>query len=515
MSFQSYIDVRSEKLSATAKEKERWRELMQNLNRAQRQMSDPDKIVTEYFGVDVTGSRSVPSNQNLSDCLFRKSLKAFRALYAHNHSTKQGADSCDLLISMVGFSLEPVMHTVLTLRPKHVVFVFSKDSARFRPRVKTLDYLKTLINCHGEDYNPKIEQITLESTNTALVFSSVHNTIAQASESGSVAIDVTGGKKSMDVSAFLAASLFERVAIYYVDYEEYDSATGYPVWGSEFLNELNNPYKQFNVREEHLIKKHWNRGDFTAASHLAEMMTEMLNPEMAKRYSLAEKRDLLVEIGKTAACYEAWSRFDYKEASKNKFKCFEVYHGQILDELEKCPEVFKKDKICKEEYAPLALKLAVDRYMRGKDGVQHSEWNAAALFFTQAVEALLKFTYSSKRNKELKWEKTEMMLNNLFNGHQQKKHYSVFKGESLRKRIAEDVLDKRNILSHYTCFNQSRISSTEEKEIEDIMRSMEVTTHEFLEHFAEIYGFEEKTINNLCDYLTFLQLGNDLQLKRK
>ena len=517
----NYIDVRAEKLSSTAEEKERWRELLQNLEKAQRQMSDPDKIVTEYFGVEVAGSRCVPNNQNRSDCLFRKSLKAFRALYERTHPTKQEIDSCDLLVSMVGFSLEPVMHTVLTLRPKHVIFVFSKDSARFRPRVKTLDYLKVLISCHGEGYNPKIEQITLESTDTALVFSSVHNAIAQASKSGSVAIDVTGGKKSMDVSAFLAASLFEKVAIYYVDYEEYDSATGYPVWGSEFLNELDNPYKLFNVREEHLIKEYWDKGDFAAAKRLAEMIAKVLTPEIAERYSISEKRNRLVEIGKAAACYELWSRFDYKAAKSSFFADYDQHHNGVLDELDKCSMVFVEGECCRRENAEIALMLAVDRYSRGFDAMQFKEWNRAALCYMQATEALLRFSYSLSEESVLRSKSQEYYSSPLlkklfgFRYNNDKKEMEVdsgvnnpvFKNDDLCKRLQKSVLNKRNELSHYECV----LHSGESDVIEGMIKDMGDVVKDFLKLFAENYKIEENYIDAFCTQVAFLQLDNDLQ----
>ena len=507
MSSRSYIDVRAEKLSATVEEKEWWRELLQNLARAQRQMSDPEKSVTEYFGVEVNGSRCVPGNQNLSDCLFRKSLKAFRALYAHKHLTEQDADSCDLLISMVGFSLEPVMHTVLTIRPKHVVFVFSKDSARFRPRIKTLDYFKTLINCHGEEYNPKIEQIILESTDTALVFSSVNNTIAQVSEGGSIAIDVTGGKKSMDVSAFLAASLFEKVEIYYVDYEEYDSAIGYPVWGSEFLNELDNPYKQFNVREEHLIKKHWNRGDFTAARQLAEMMTETLTPEVAKRYSLTKKRDRLDEICQAASCYDAWRRFEYDMAASSEFTSYPEHHEDTLSRLRRCSMVFNVENIAEQTNAELALELAVDRYMRGEDASRHGEWNRSALCYAQSVELLLRFCFVRDRDflrgKVQNIEKRTLgqLKKIMFDDNP-----DYFSAPSLGEKIAVNIADERNALSHFQCFSDDVV------DYHCVMGTMKDVVDELFEAFTKKLEIEYQKVVVLKLRLTFCSLNEDLEL---
>ncbi len=504
----TYIDVRVQMLSKTEQEKAIWRELFECLAKAQRQKKDPDSIVLEYFGVEVIRSECVRNNTNDLDVLFRKSLHAFRALYEHNYLTKQAADSCDLLISMVGFSLEPVMHTVLTLRPKNLLFVFSKESARFRPRVKTLDYLKAIIECHGDDYDPKIEEITLDGTDTALVFSAVHNAIAQTSGGGGVAIDVTGGKKSMDVSAFLAASLFKNVAIYYVDYVAYDSVASYPIWGSEFLNELDNPYKLFNVREEHLISKFWGRGDFAAVRVLAEMMTKALTPEMAKRYSLMGKSDRLVEIGKAAACYDAWRRFDYKSAIKLEFERRHQHHDNVLEELGKCSEVFDKDKIRHQASAEIALLLAMDRYMRGKDATEYCDWNKSALCYAQSVEVLLRFccmkNWSTLKHNRKCFDEG-MMLGELKKILFDDNDY--FGDPSLGQRLYSNINDIRNRLSHFQCFPVQA-----EYDYGKIMMSMMAVVDELLKAFVWRFTIDDRKIAEYKKYLTFCSISDNLEL---
>lgn len=506
-----YIDDRVYRLSSTQEVGQVWRNLLQTLAFEQRKMARDlvqEEIVPEYFGVSVQGRECVAMGHNAGNSLFGKSLGLFRSIYAQDVKAKGGPESCGLLISMVGFSLEPVMHTVLTLRPAEVLFVFSRESAQFRPRVDTIDYLKALIDFHGENYKPRVKGKVLESTATAHVFTIVRNEINDAQVHGVIAIDVTGGKKSMDASAFLAASLFDNVAIYYVDYEDYDSQGGYPVWGSEFLNHLDNPYLIYNVREEQLVRELWEKGNYAAVKKLADSLIESLTPKKAKKYSLEDERLRFLEITKAAACYEAWLQFDYVEAGQSMFNAGTVHHGQVLEALAQCSNVFLRGQICGREYAPLAHNLAMDRYLRGHEAVQNGESNRAALCYTQAVEVLLKFAYSAERQKELnlKGEKVKILLDNLFNGHQVKGHKSFFRGERLRMRIAEDVLHQRNDLSHHSCITQPL-------NIREIFTRMESAVHDFLNLFAVMYHISSVEIDTFTKQATFLHLDDNLQFK--
>lgn len=506
MNAQSYIDVRAKKLSATEEERVQWRELLQDLNNAQKRISNHEDIGTAYFGFDVVHSQDVPFIKSISDCPFRKSLRAFRALYSHDYPTKDDDQTCDLLISIVGFSLEPVMHTVLTLRPKKLLFIFSQESALSERRVPALSRIKSLIIGHGDGYSPEIDYKIIENTDTPHVFSAVRNAINQAASIKNVAIDITGGKKSMDASAFLAASLFEEISIYYVDYDSYDEDKGYPEWGSEYLNELDNPYMLFNIREEQLIKKYWDRGDFVAARRLIEMMTEALTPEMAKRYSLTKKRDKLVGIYRAAACYDAWSRFEYNIALAEKFK---DYHDSVLEELCMCSTVFEIGSIATLKKAELVLELSVDRYMRGNDASGYKEWNRAALCYAQSVELLLRFCLLRD---EVVINPNIKNIETLTLGRLKKLLFDdnpgYFSDKLLGERIKNYIADERNALSHFQCFSIDKI------DYKGVMRMMRTVADELFAAFAKKFEIILPKIDEYKKRLLFCSLNDDLELFR-
>lgn len=481
-----------------------WAALLSELVETQvslRKNSVPHDLVHRYFGTRIqnlkTPQQAVVA---LDETPFRRSLKVFKALFEIDYPEQRIYDT---LVSMVGFSLEPVMHTLLTLRPKNVILVFTPESRTFEGEITASDYIKFLVDLHGDHYSPIFEIIVLENTDTAHVFARVHEKIKQFSAEGKVAVDVTGGKKSMDASAFLAASLHKDVSIYYVDYEDYNFCDGYPVWGTEFLNKLVNPYDFFSVREEHLIRDLWNKGNFAAVKELSASFTKKaLTTTIADIYELTEKRDNFVEIEKAATCYDAWSRFDYNTARSFEFKNFDEHHKGALSELCRCVEVFEQTN------AELALELSIDRYMRGKDATEHCDWNKSALCYAQSVEVLLRFCcmkdWSTLKHNR-KCFNDGMMLGELKTILFDDNDY--FGGPSLGQRLYSNINDVRNRLSHFQCF-----TGKDESDYGKVMISMSAVVDELLRAFVERFAIDDRKIAEYQKYLTFCSISDTLEL---
>jgi hypothetical protein len=503
-----YINKRVEKLSKNEAEKVQWRNLLRSLGDDQENISkntDSEKRITKYFGIN---AEYEPDSKNFFESPFSKSLKAFRALSSIDYPTDEG-DSCDLLISIVGFSLEPIMHTVLTLRPKKLLFIFSKESSLVGSKdVNAFDRLQALIACHGDGYNPTLEQKILEVANAPHVFSVVRDAITKASSSDRIAIDVTGGKKSMDASAFLAASLFEEVAIYYVDYASYDTDKGFPVWGSEFLNKLENPYKVLGVGEEKLIKEFWDKADFPAVVEFIDLCIDKLKPEIAKKYGLTATIKKLELVKKAAECYKEWRIFDYQKAKKKPFKGYDKHHSNVLEELTKCSTLETDQNINNPQSAQLALALAIDRYMRGSDAYNHEKQSTAILCYAQSVEILLRFCCKKDWN-ELKQKKNckgIKMLGDLkkilFDGSP-----PYFNTPDFSERLYQNVNKARNAIAHYNC-----ISSSENSDIKIDAECMRGVVDELFFLFVNKHGLAEGLINEYKQSLSFCSLNENLEL---
>jgi hypothetical protein len=495
-----------------------------------RSIRQPHDLVHSYFGTRLTNGDTIElATDKFDQTPFGQSLRVFKTLYGIDY---QGSAECNVLVSMVGFSLEPVMHTLLTLQPEKVVLVFSQESAKFDGEKTVADYIRFLVKHHDPFYTLDIEEIRLESTDTAEVFACVHRKINEYSSLGNVSIDVTGGKKSMDASAFLAAAMHKAVSIYYVDYEDYNADCGYPVWGTEFLNKLVNPYDFFSVKDEHLIKDLWGKGNFVAVQGLvASVIGGAFNEDNADRYSLRETRNKIVEIGKAAACYEAWSRFDYHAAKIIEFDARQK-HKDALDALACCSKVFKEKTDYEARNAPIALKLAIDRYMRGSDAKEHHEWNRAALCYTQSVEAMLRYCFLLKREeqkercKKIKIHETAKLLNSLFGKVSKKdadgnwtivdddiKLAPVFNNNDIFDAVRINVLYKRNELAHYECVAPiDDDDANNSQNMQSIMTNMDISVKAFLVYLAGQFqiGKPQQFIEGFCMQVAFLHLDENL-----
>jgi len=135
-------------------------------------------------------------------------------------------DSDEVLISILGFSPEPIILTASAVKPtKHyIVTTEQKDGVV----AKIEDFIE-------HDYNIVI----LKDTSFNTIYKSLKE-IFYENESSRITLDITGGKKSMVASAAIFGKDY-RCKITYVDFEEYIKELRKPMPGSEILNVVYNP----------------------------------------------------------------------------------------------------------------------------------------------------------------------------------------------------------------------------------------------------------------------------------
>ncbi len=160
--------------------------------------------------------------------LFDTVIERFKT---NNSQTMLGCP-VDVLISVLGFSPEPIVLGAKLLNPKVHIIVHDAGVSQNKINNEVISkYLEGFTSIELKDesfgclYDTLKEQLTI--------------TPAQH-----CAINITGGKKSMSASAAIFARDFNCDLIY-VDYQKYDPDTRRPEPGSEFLNLVYSPMRDF------------------------------------------------------------------------------------------------------------------------------------------------------------------------------------------------------------------------------------------------------------------------------
>jgi hypothetical protein len=467
--------------------------------------------------------------------IFKDSLSAFRKLYSIQYPANS-QKSYDHLISMVGLSLEPIMHTILTICPKSITLCVTDQSKEIGSSIPAIKFITHAIKEFRTDtsYNPDIDVLSVDHSDTAKIFAKVNGKMnGWLKDSKNIALDITGGKKSMDVTAFLAATMYQGIDIYYVDFEGYEN--GNPVYGSEFLSKLINPYHFFSIREKQLIHDLWERKNYAEVKKLFDelLCEDKFSTTIAQDYSLQEEYKKLENLQKAAACYDAWRKFDYLRAIITiDFIGFNKFHDSSLSVLSDCQNI-KYD-------AQGVLCLAIDRFVRGTDAEQLTEWDMAAVHYMQAVEIILSYSlWRSVKEKVLlgkgvsnydvgEYKSPKYMLDVLFGvleptefakmyaPEKNQNTSPVFGDKNMHERLKEDVLDLRNKIAHFncpSCSEKNGMDSAGEVKAKSLMlQQMRIVVDNFIFVFADKYRVDVNIIDSFKRLVTFPRIDKHLHL---
>ena len=143
--------------------------------------------------------------------------------FEKNNQHVISGSSVDVLISILGFSPEPIVLGAKLLKPK--IHIIIHDAG-----VSLNEENNRIVSKYLENY--KFVELNDET------FACLYDTLKEQlsiTPAQHCAINITGGKKSMSASAGIFARDFFCDLIY-VDYNKYDPSTRRPEPGSEFLN---------------------------------------------------------------------------------------------------------------------------------------------------------------------------------------------------------------------------------------------------------------------------------------
>ena len=226
----------------------------------------------------------------------------------------------------------------------------------------------------------------------------------------SVALDLTGGKKTMIGGGFIAGSILgfadagqqSTCDMFYIDSLAFDPNRGTPEPGTEFLTLLENPYDVYNVQHTLEAEKLFKQHNYEAAANLWKGVRDKLEKH-ATRYGLETEKTDAVNHHRRANCYGLWDAFYYDKAKNlknrhenswgyNEKHVYDLSAAQAhstIDVLNILSEVSDRRSLFKEEAR--VIHYSVDRYQNAIRRKESGRLDDAIVRFTQVIEMLCSY----------------------------------------------------------------------------------------------------------------------------
>ncbi len=277
------------------------------------------------------------------------------------------AGQFETLITLVGFSPEPIILTIIALKPKEVMFIVSHETQ------KLLDIIVEKTRLKPSQFQIEV----VKSSQIEDVYLAIRKFV-RSKEPTRIAIDITGGKKSMVGGAAQAAG-YLGCAAFYVDNSEYNKTFRKPKPGTEYLNFLKNPYEIFGELEVDRALQLYRAGDYSAA---VEIASRLLN----RAPELKEVR-IYREI---FAMHQAWESYLFPRAQKfaqNALEWLERY--SLFTDLKST--LLQKKEILQKIIEQKIPWIVLNHYAMARSYARREKFDFAILLLYRTLELLIAF----------------------------------------------------------------------------------------------------------------------------
>lgn len=356
----------------------------------------------------------------------------WQAVRAHNIHRWGGQDhlpshsNYDVGIFLVGFSSLPIVLSIAEIQPhQEIYFIHSNDTQAQCDEI--INRLTEMLQNPPVDFCCLISQADAapliakaqcadrrniaDPSDPVSTFQQIKDIIdgvrGRLGDNAKIALDLTGGKKTMIGGGFTAGSIYSvspKCDMFYVDSSEYDSERGVPKPGTEFLSRLDNPYDVYNVQTVAQAKELCKRHNYEAAERLWSRVQNKLYNH-AKRYGfLVNEREEAEKYYASSHCYSSWDALDYETAKKRKMYSVDgttyswgydeqhvhsITAGSSIDVLNILATVTNKFTLY--DNGQRVLHYAVDRYQNGMRRRQHGRLEDAIVRFAQVIEIICNY----------------------------------------------------------------------------------------------------------------------------
>lgn len=316
--------------------------------------------------------------------------------------------SCyDVGIFLVGYSSLPIALSLAEILPReHIYFLYSEDTEKSDILSEVADRIKImrpecteLINLVETAINHKIGK----PSDPVSTFKLIKDVIDEIGEDKTIALDLTGGKKTMIGGAFTAGAIWgfseaieaSACDMYYVDSLEYNQRRGAPEPGTEFLCELKNPYDVYNVQSNLEADELFAKHNYESAVSLWDGVQEKLK-DHADPYGLGTEAENVRKKNRRATCYSHWDAFYYDKAKEEKEDHGNSWgynekhiHNNSIDVVDILSGVINRDTLFENDQT--VIHYAVDRWQNARRRKESHKLDDAIVRFTQVIEILCRY----------------------------------------------------------------------------------------------------------------------------
>lgn len=199
------------------------------------------------------------------------------------------------MILSLGTSYEPLVLSIMALQPERACFLFTDASRR---------YLDPVIKLTGLAPS-RYESRKVDKDNPLQIYQAIKDVYREWGRPENVAVDFTGGTKSMSGGSAMAGGLIGADMVY-VASNEYIANLRRPFPGSEHLEFIPNPYQVFGDLEEEKALDLMAKHDYSGARRIFDSLRRQV-PD-PRRYTV---------LSLLCRSYEAWDNLDIAAAKKS------------------------------------------------------------------------------------------------------------------------------------------------------------------------------------------------------
>ena len=235
-------------------------------------------------------------------------------LQDHPSEGRLSDQTCETLIMLVGYSIEPLLQSIWAYQPSQIVLLLNEkygDECGYDFGGKIERLIQKLYQIHfPEKIVPTVDARELTAV-PLTVFEKLHNIVENPD---GVVVDITGGKKKMVAEAFLYAA-YAKIDISYVDFDDdaYDPIYRRPYGYLCRIGRLHNPYQAFALRDWEHVRELYHNYNFRAAKQALKKLTKNLRKAGFETYQ-QKMQDAVEKLTALLDCYAEWDSGHFNEA---------------------------------------------------------------------------------------------------------------------------------------------------------------------------------------------------------